>query len=269
MYFYWQTNPMGRWGAALSPTRPDHKSADGSKKKIANVVELTGDDLALAFHQLKAKFPAPMPEPLHGPAVKAGQWNASDADFQDDLVASIAASPSMPEPSKRILIIGHGKHGKDTVAEMLRDHYGIRFMSSSRFAIDRAVWPLVKDTGVWKSADDLYNDRANHRDMLFHAIRAYNLVPGPSLAEQMFSEGYDCYVGMRSRDEFEKSRKDFRFVVWVDASRRCPPEPGTSMELRREDADLVIDNNYGLEGLKVEVELAVVRMGLAPTKAQQ
>ncbi len=45
---------------------------------------------------------------------------------------------------------------------------------------------------------------------------------------------------MRSRDEFEKSRNDFRFVVWVDASFRCSPEYETSMELRREDADLVI-----------------------------
>jgi hypothetical protein len=30
----------------------------------------------------------------------------------------------------KLLVIGHGRHGKDTVCEMLRDHYGYTFESS-------------------------------------------------------------------------------------------------------------------------------------------
>lgn len=168
--------------------------------------------------------------------------------------------------SKRILIIGHAQHGKDTVAEMLRDYYGINFASSSHFAIKKAVWPMVMEKGPWESADALYADRANHREMLFHAIRAYNLIPGSSLAEQMFNEGYDCYVGMRARAEFEKSRHVFNTVVWVDAGDRKPPEPEGSMELRREDADISVDNNQDLEWLRSRVDrLATLYLGLAPT----
>lgn len=168
--------------------------------------------------------------------------------------------------SRRILIIGHAQHGKDTVAEMLRDNYGLKFVSSSHFAIEKAVWPMVRDKGPWASAEELYADRANHREMLFHAIRAYNLIPGPSLAEQMFANGFDCYVGMRSRKEFEGSRSSFHAVVWVDASERKPLESEESMELCREDADMRIDNNSDLTGLRVSVNrLATFHLGLART----
>jgi hypothetical protein len=181
-------------------------------------------------------------------------WNATDTDFQDEIIAGV--------PSRRILIIGHAQHGKDTVAEMLRDNYGIRFASSSHFAINKAIWPMVQGRGPWKSAQELYDDRANHREMLYHAIRAYNLIPGPSLAEQMFLEGYDCYVGMRSRDELEKSRSSFSAVVWVDASRRKPLEGTGSMNLGRKDANFVVNNNGDLRTLEIEVDRLADRLGL-------
>lgn len=184
-------------------------------------------------------------------------WNASEADFQDQSILADAH-----RPSRRILIIGHAQHGKDTVAEMLRDHYGIRFASSSHFAINKAIWPMVQGRGPWASAEELYADRSNHREMLFHAIRAYNLIPGPSLAEQMFLEGYDCYVGMRSRDEFEKSMHSFKAVVWVDASRRKPLESRASMELDRKDANFVVNNNGNLQTLEVELDRLAERLGL-------
>jgi dephospho-CoA kinase len=155
--------------------------------------------------------------------------------------------------SKRILIIGHAQHGKDTVAEILRDDYGVKFASSSRFAIEKAVWPMVDGKGPWISPEQLYTDRANHREMLFHAIRAYNLIPGPSLAEQMFREGYDCYVGMRSADEYMESRGSFQHVIWVSAQGRKPLEPETSMELQPYMADHILDNNQDLDHLRKEV----------------
>ncbi len=140
----------------------------------------------------------------------------------------------------KLLVIGHGRHGKDSVGEILRKNYGLSFVSSSEFAAEKAIYPLVSDIYVnWQEA---YLDRHNHRDMWFHAIRAYNLRPGPMLAEQML-EDHDLYVGMRSRDELERSRHVFDAIVWVDASERLPCEPGSSMELTKEDADFVIDNN--------------------------
>jgi len=146
----------------------------------------------------------------------------------------------------RLLIIGHGRHGKDAVGDILRASYGLRSASSSEFAAQKAVFPLVSDLYPdWRAA---YDDRHAHRDLWFHAIRAYNLRPGKMLAEQILDEN-DIYTGMRSRDEFERSRHVFDLVVWVDTSRRLPLEPCGSMELVADDADYVIDNNGPIDAL--------------------
>ncbi|GAB5431199.1 MAG: hypothetical protein EpisKO_05690 [Epibacterium sp.] len=133
---------------------------------------------------------------------------------------------------------------------MLAREYGLRVVSSSEFAARKAVFPLVSDLYAdWRAA---YEDRHAHRDLWFHAITAYNLRPGPMLAEQIL-ERHDVYTGMRRRAELEGSRHLFDLVVWVDASRRLPTEPESSMELTPADADWVVDNNGPLEDLPGEI----------------
>lgn len=140
----------------------------------------------------------------------------------------------------RLLIIGHGRHGKDTVSELLAAGYGLCGVSSSEFAAQKAVFPLVSDIYPdWRAA---YEARGDHRELWFHAIAAYNLRPGPMLAQQIL-EHHDIYTGMRRRAEFERSRGFFDCVIWVDASKRLPLEPSGSMELSAKDADLIVDNN--------------------------
>jgi len=157
----------------------------------------------------------------------------------------------------RLLIIGHGRHGKDSVGDLLRARHGLRSVSSSEFAAQHSVFPLVADLYPdWRAA---YEDRHAHRDLWFHAIRAYNLRPGPMLAEQIL-EAHDIYTGMRSRAEFERSRALFDLVVWVDASDRLPPEPGGSMELCAGDADWVIDNNGAADALPGEVAALIAEI---------
>ncbi len=149
-----------------------------------------------------------------------------------------------------LLLIGHGRHGKDSAGDILRDRYGLRSVSSSEFAAQKAVFPLVSDLYPdWRAA---YEDRHAHRDLWFHAIRAYNLRPGPMLAEQIL-EAHDIYTGMRARDEFDRARRLFDLVVWVDASHRLPPEPSGSMELSADDADWIVDNNGPPDALPGEI----------------
>jgi hypothetical protein len=150
----------------------------------------------------------------------------------------------------KILIIGHGRHGKDTAAEFMQDHGGLSFVSSSEFAAEKAVFPLMADLYPdWRAC---FEDRANHRGLWHHAIAAYNLRPGPMLAEQIL-EAHDIYVGMRKRYEFARSRDLFDVVVWVDRSEHLPPEDTFSNELTADDADVVIDNNGDLEQLEANV----------------
>lgn len=159
--------------------------------------------------------------------------------------------------SMRLLIIGHGRHGKDSVGDILRDQYGMRSVSSSEFAAQKAVFPLVSDLYPdWRAA---YEDRATHRDLWYHAIRAYNLRPGLMLAEQILEKN-DIYTGMRARDEFERSQYLFDLVIWVDASRRQPLEPSGSMELTAADAGWTIDNNGAADALPGEVAKLITRI---------
>ncbi|MDW4550895.1 hypothetical protein R5H32_16150 [Defluviimonas sp. D31] len=154
----------------------------------------------------------------------------------------------------RILILGHARHGKDTAAALLARLAGLSFASSSEFAARRAVFPLVADLYPdWRAA---YADRGNHRALWFHAIAAYNLRPGPSLAEEILAD-HAIYVGMRSRAEFARSRRLFDLVLWIDAARRLPPEPAGSMELAPPDADLVIANNGDEAALEARLRAAL------------
>ena len=61
---------------------------------------------------------------------------------------------------ERLVVTGHGRHGKDTVSEMLRDRYGFTFISSSEFAADRVVFPQFIDR--YKSVEECFQSRQFH-----------------------------------------------------------------------------------------------------------
>lgn len=157
---------------------------------------------------------------------------------------------------KKLLIIGHGRHGKDTVAEILRDEFDYKFTSSSQFVGEECIWDNW-GCAVYPNFDAMYDDRSNHRTLWADLISAYNTPDKTKTAATMLSRGFDMYVGMRMRDELEACNavELFDHVVWVDRSKHLPPEPFASMELVKEDADIFIDNNGNLDDLKHHVTL--------------
>lgn len=150
---------------------------------------------------------------------------------------------------KTILVLGYGRHGKDTVGEMLRDGYGYRFTSSSMFVAKEVLWSNW-GCAVYESFAEMYADRSNHRLLWMQMISAYNTPDKTKTTSTMLERGFDMYVGMRRQDELDASRGLFDVVLWVDASERHPPETG-SMDITRESAnpDYVIDNNGPEEDL--------------------
>jgi len=53
----------------------------------------------------------------------------------------------------KLLVIGHGRHGKDTVCEILRDKYGFSFESSSQFCSKLFIFDMVTEqNGMMLSA---------------------------------------------------------------------------------------------------------------------
>lgn len=160
----------------------------------------------------------------------------------------------------KLLIIGHGRHGKDTVGEMLRDKYGFKFTSSSWFCAEETIWDNW-GCAVYATLQEMYDDRANNRTLWAQMISAYNIPDKTKTAATMLSRGFDMYVGMRMKAELDACRDAglFDYVVWVDRSKHLPEEPFESMQLREEHADVTIDNNGTLEDLAEAVDAFFVQ----------
>jgi len=150
----------------------------------------------------------------------------------------------------KLLIIGHARHGKDTVCEMLTDLLNLKFKSSSDFVNEKAVFPVLSKLYGYETLEECYEDRVNHRPEWFNLLRAYNGEDPARLGRELFNE-YDVYCGLRNREEYQAMKRAglFDLVIWVDASERLPLETSDSMELTMSDADIVIDNNADLNRL--------------------
>lgn len=154
----------------------------------------------------------------------------------------------------RLLIIGHGRHGKDTVAEMIADVMWLNFTSSSMFVAEEVIWDFWgKDR--YPSFQAMYDDRSNCRKTWANLISAYNTPDKTKTAATMLSRGFDMYVGMRREDEWKAcmDKMIFDHVIWVDACDRLPKEGKDSMDLEISHADLCIDNNGPITALMPSV----------------
>lgn len=154
----------------------------------------------------------------------------------------------------KLMIIGHARHGKDTVCEILHDQYGLTFQSSSDAACQLFIYNLLRDAHGYSTIEECFNDRVNHRDTWYRLISEYCADDKTALARAIFAN-HSVYCGSRNADEFAavKAAGLFDYCVWVDASQRHPAEPASSCSLSRADADFVLDNNGTLEELQANI----------------
>jgi dephospho-CoA kinase len=152
----------------------------------------------------------------------------------------------------KLLVIGHARHGKDTVCEILRDKYGFSFKSSSEFCAEKVVFPQLAEKYGYSTVAECFEDRVNHREEWFNIIREYNTPDKGRLGREIFSQ-YDIYCGLRNVEEAMALHRIYDVVAWVDAKLRQPLESETSITLNSDHADYVIDNNGTLGDLEAEV----------------
>jgi hypothetical protein len=145
----------------------------------------------------------------------------------------------------KILILGNARHGKDTLAEILNRNFGMTFRSSSEAAAEIFIYENLKDKMGYKSFQECFDDRENHREIWYNMITEFNNPDRSKLAKEIITKS-DCYVGMRNIDEFNESKSLFDHIIWVDASKRLPEESG-SFTIPKSAADMIIDNNGNLE----------------------
>jgi len=174
----------------------------------------------------------------------------------------------MSKLGMKLMIVGYARHGKDTVADLLTEHYDMHFVSSSYFMAERVVLPkMQKAWQRYRSAspikvekppfpeyadlDEAYADRVNHRQFWFEAIKEANEDDPAFLSTAIFAE-FDLYVGNRNPREFHaaKCMGLFDFSIWVDASERMPPEGEESNGIQPWMTDYILDNNGTPEHLE-------------------
>jgi hypothetical protein len=138
----------------------------------------------------------------------------------------------------KVLILGHGGHGKGTFAELFCKYARLSSISSSLAALDD-IWPALQlATGV-ETKEQAYADRHKHRDLWKALISLYNAYDKSALCRKVLKH-YDVYDGMRCAEEFAASRHLFDMIIYVDAAGRVPPEPSMGI---RFDADMFWVNN--------------------------
>lgn len=172
--------------------------------------------------------------------------------------------PQLPKP--KLLILGYGRHGKDTVCELLRDKYGFSFTSSSMFCADRVMKPAfdrVELMPIYESVQACFNDRANHRAFWYDQIAAYNCPDASRLGREIFAEN-DIYCGLRSAREFHALRNTgaYDVSIWIDASERVPAEGRDSCTVEPWMANFILDNNGTPEDLAFNLEQLMANFGL-------
>jgi hypothetical protein len=161
----------------------------------------------------------------------------------------------------KLAIVGHARHGKDTVCEILASKYNVTFTSSSAYCCKCVIYPVLKDKYCYTSDWECYVDRVNHRAEWFDLISAYNADDPARLGKEIL-EHNGIYCGIRSAEELLalKSQGLVDLVIWVDASKRLPPEDSSSITIDKSMADIILDNDGSLEELNAAVcKLPVTR----------
>lgn len=157
----------------------------------------------------------------------------------------------------KFMICGYARHGKDTVADILKATFGLRHESSSHIAMREFLREELADRFglVYESEEDCYNDRVNHRAKWFDLISEFNQNDPARLCRLIYRTN-DIYVGIRSVEELKAARREglFDLSVWVDASQRIGPEPKSSNTITADDCDFIISNNGREEELGRKVK---------------
>jgi dephospho-CoA kinase len=158
----------------------------------------------------------------------------------------------------KILIIGHARHGKDTLAEILNEEFGLTFKSSSQSAAEIFLYDALKDKYGYKTPEECFEDRVNHRAEWKTMICEYNKNDRAKLAKGILEKS-DCYVGMRDREEIKEclNQKLFDIIIWVDATERMPLEDASSFNIDKTCADIIIENNGTFDEFKTKA----IRLG--------
>lgn len=162
----------------------------------------------------------------------------------------------MKKSNKKLLIIGHARHGKDTTAELLKELYGYTFESSSVAASKIFLFETLKGKYNYDTIEECFEDRINHRAEWHTLIANYNTPNKAALAAKIL-ETSDIYVGMRSDVECIECLNQgiFNLIIGVWDYRKDLEHKGSFDINIWERSDIIIPNCGTLADLRQKIIL--------------
>lgn len=188
----------------------------------------------------------------------------------------------------KIMICGHGRHGKDTVAHVLARELELNFCSTSWIILERVIWPNLGhlygqftivnrynqiyekdhpcDDCIQFLKESVFLERHRYRQIWADAVNEFNSMDSARLCKKVL-QASDIYVGCRSRTEFLASKRLFDFSIWVEASNRVNKKSedfDKTCAVTSDDCDIVLANEDCLETLHDNVALLAheIRQGI-------
>lgn len=159
----------------------------------------------------------------------------------------------------RLAIVGPGQSGKTTAARWLADHTPLRYVESTSAAAAKVVCshPLMRDR--YRSLEECYADRRNHRQQWRDIILEHNQPDGLRLYREMAAEN-DILDGIRDARELQACRDAglVDAVIWIE--RDAPVD--VSLGFGPEAADYVVDNDGTFQELYRQLGELVERLGV-------
>lgn len=150
----------------------------------------------------------------------------------------------------KILILGHKEHGKTTTAEYIQNKFRLNYLDSSMVAAKLFIFDALKDRYGYKTFEECYKDRRNHRAEWYNLILGYNINDKTKLATEILKE-VDMYAGMRDFNEIQacKDKNLFDIIIGIYDPRK-PLEASNSFNINMfKESDIIIYNNDDLETL--------------------
>lgn len=167
----------------------------------------------------------------------------------------------------RTLILGHHNAGKDVVAEVLQDIYGLRYAGpTSKPLLEEVIktFPEIKEKGEafaegspfyafnfdlrelyrtysGQTFEDLYKNRHKFSQFLYKfGVQLRKTYGNLYLVDKLIDQGTEIIVGLREREEVEETIKTrgIEHVIWVHRYHN-PVDP--TMEYGLEDVLRVAD----------------------------
>ena len=187
------------------------------------------------------------PEMHRNDSIASREWYNADGSSNYNLSIEI--------PKLKLLVIGHGRHGKDTVSEILCKEMDLHYQSSSEFCAGHVMFPVLSKKYGYKTVEECYADRHNHRQEWYEMISGYCGSDLARLGREIFQK-FDIYCGLRNKREWASMKNEgvYDYCIWVDRSDHLESEDETSNTMQPWMAEFVIDNNGTVENLEFNIK---------------